>query len=79
MPDEAWEFGSSTASVDVAGWSQGAVMDVGQGRIAVFGEAAMFTAQRTGPEGAPMGMNAPVASQNPQFVANLVRWLTRVR
>jgi uncharacterized protein (DUF2249 family) len=79
MPDEAWEFEPSTTSVDVAGWSQGAVMDVGQGRIAVFGEAAMFTAQRTGPQGAPMGMNAPVASQNPQFVANLVRWLTRVR
>jgi len=77
MPNVAWEFGPDTPSVDVAGWSQGAVMNFGEGRVAVFGEAAMFTAQRTGPEAAPMGMNAPMARQNPQFVTNLVRWLTR--
>ena len=78
MPDEAWEFGPDTPSVDVAGWSQGSVMQFGEGRLAVFGEAAMFTAQRTGPDRTPMGMNAPIATQNPQFVTNLIRWLTRV-
>ena len=78
MPDVAWEFGPDTRRVDVGGWSQGSVLEFGQGRVAVFGEAAMFSAQRSGPEATPMGMNAPVAGQNAQFVANLVRWLTRV-
>jgi hypothetical protein len=74
VPDVAWEFSAETPTVDVGGWSQGAVVDVGRGRVAIFGEAAMFTAQRTG-DGAPMGMNAPMAGDNPRFVLNLVRWL----
>ena len=36
----------------------------------------MFTAQRAGPELAPVGMNAPAAAQNAQLALNLVRWLT---
>lgn len=76
-PDTAWVFHEATPHTDVSGWSQGAVMEVGRGRIAVFGEAAMFSAQlqtqETGP--VPMGMNAPVAGQNPPFLLNLVRWL----
>jgi hypothetical protein len=77
MPQVAWEFDADTPSVDVVGWAQGSLLEFGQGRVAVFGEAAMFTAQRAGPQGAPMGMNAPVAGGNPQFVTNLIRWLTR--
>jgi uncharacterized protein (DUF2249 family) len=78
MPEVAWEFGPDTQSIEVAGWSQGSVMEFGQGRIAVFGEAAMFTAQRAGPNRIPMGMNSPVASQNQRFVTGLIRWLTGV-
>lgn len=78
MPDVAWEFEPETPAMDVAGWSQGSVMGFGRGRVAVFGEAAMFSAQRAGPNRSPMGMNAPVASQNAQFVLNVIRWLTRV-
>jgi hypothetical protein len=33
-------------TVPIEGWCQGAVLNVGKGRIAVFGEAAMFSAQR---------------------------------
>ena len=78
-PDVAWQFDPATTRVvDVGGWAQGAVLEVGIGRMAMFGEAAMFTAQRAGAAGAPMGMNAPVASQNPWFALNLVRWLTGV-
>lgn len=32
--------------VSIEGWCQGAVMKVGKGRVAVFGEAAMFSAQQ---------------------------------
>jgi hypothetical protein len=54
-------------------------MKVGKGRVAVFGEAGMFTAQLAGPKQTPMGMNAPEAEQNHQLVLNLLHWLSRVK
>jgi hypothetical protein len=78
-PQVAWEFDDKTERRDVGGWLQGAALDVGKGRVAVFGEAAMFSAQLAGPQRTPMGMNAPVAPQNPQFLLNVVRWLARVQ
>jgi hypothetical protein len=51
-------------------------MKVGKGRVAIFGEAAMFSAQLGGPQKLPMGMNAPVAKQNPQFLLNVMHWLS---
>ena len=65
-------------AVPVSGRLQGAVLTFGKGRVAVFGEAAMFSAQLTGPDQAPMGMNAPVAKHNPQFLLNLMHWLAGV-
>jgi hypothetical protein len=53
-------------------------MPVGSGRAAFFGEAAMFSAQLGGPTQQPMGMNAPGAEQNLQFVLNVVHWLSRL-
>ena len=73
-------FGSSpdkdTPRVPIKGWHQGMVMKVGKGRVAIFGEAAMFSAQLAGPQKRPMGMNAPVAKQNPQFLLNVLHWLS---
>jgi hypothetical protein len=63
--------------VPIEGWSQGAVFGVGRGRVAVFGEAAMFSAQVAGPNQAPMGMNAPAAKQNHRLLLNVLRWLSR--
>lgn len=57
------------------GQFQGAVLELGEGRVAVFAEAAMFSAQLTGPNRSPMGMNAPIARQNPAFLLNLLYWL----
>ena len=48
---------------------------VGKGRVAMFGEAAMFSAQVAGPERSPAGMNHPAAAQNARLLRNLVRWL----
>lgn len=75
-PEVAWRFTDTTKRTEVGGWSQGAAMVLGKGRLAVFGEAAMFSAQTSGPEKRPMGMNAPAAKQNPQFLLNVVRWLS---
>ncbi len=68
-----------TQKVPIEGWCQGAVMKVGKGRAAVFGEAAMFSAQLAGPKQRPMGMNAPEAEQNHQLLLNVMHWLSRVK
>lgn len=66
-------------SFSIEGWSQGAVMAYGQGRVAVFGEAAMFTSQSIRGQNGNMfrfGMNHPAATHNPQFLRNTLDWLT---
>ena len=78
MPEKAWQFGPQTREVRVDGWLQGAAMRVGSGRAAFFGEAAMFSAQAAGSQRRPMGMNAPGAEHNFQFVLNLMHWLSGV-
>jgi len=70
------EITKDTPRVPVNGWYQGAVMRFGKGRVAVFGEAAMFSAQLAGPEKRQMGMNNPIASKNPQFLLNVMHWLS---
>lgn len=70
----------TVAESDVGGYLQGAVMPSGKGRIAVFGEAAMFSAQVVKGTNPPFrgGFNAKGAEQNKQFVLNLVEWLAGV-
>lgn len=62
--------------LSAAGWYQGAVLRHGAGRVAAFGEAAMFSAQVSGIDREPMGMNHPEADQNYQFVLNVLHWLS---
>ncbi len=77
MPAVAWQFSDSTASVSAMGMLQGAALLVGRGRVVAAGEAAMFSAQRAGPQGANMmGFNAPTAPQNAQFALNVLHWLS---
>jgi len=72
----AGQITAETPRTPVKGWYQGAVLRFGKGRVAVFGEAAMFSAQLAGPNKNPMGMNAPVAARNPQFLLNVMHWLS---
>ena len=76
MTTVAGQITDETPRIPVKGWYQGAVMRFGKGRVAVFGEAAMFSAQLAGPNRSPMGMNAPIAKQNPQFLLNILHWLS---
>lgn len=75
-PKEAWKFVDGTKEIDISGWCQGAVMKVGNGRIAVFGEAASFTAQLAGSQKRRMGMAAEHADQNYQMALNIMHWLS---
>ncbi len=74
-PEIAWQFSQSTPRISAAGMFQGAAIRYGNGRVAVFGEAAMFSAQLAGPNRMPAGMNDPSAPQNAQFLLNVVHWL----
>ena len=76
MPQVAWQFSRLTPHIPAAGMLQGAALQFGRGRVAVFGEAAMFSAQVAGQSREPMGMNHPAAPQNAQFLLNVLHWLT---
>lgn len=77
QPERAWQFTDATPRVPVEGWLQGATIEPGSGRVAIFGEAAMFAAQLTGAKGEPAGMNSPQASSNLQLLLNVLHWLSR--
>jgi hypothetical protein len=55
MPTVDWQWDSHTPWVPVGGRYQGAALRVGEGRVAVFREAAMFTAQLLGQKRSPWG------------------------
>lgn len=71
----AWEFSDKTPKISGRHFVNGAMLQYGKGRVVVFGEAAMFTAQLQGPEKRKMGMNLPSAKQNPQLLLNIIHWL----
>lgn len=80
LPENAFKsFTESTPSVPTAGLVQGAVLQHGAGRVAIFGEAAMFTAQAfQNDDGGTIrvGLNDPAAPENAQFVLNVLHWLS---
>lgn len=64
----------SAPRIDAGGLSQGMAMVFGKGRVAIFGEAGGFTAQRID-DGEPFGLAHPDAGQNAQFALSTLRWL----
>ncbi|QTN39662.1 DUF4350 domain-containing protein [Cryomorphaceae bacterium] len=77
-PDTAWQFNDSTPRFAAEGWSQGAVRTFGKGRVVLWGEAAMFTAQIVETEEGTFkaGMNSERAKENYKLLLNLMEWLT---
>ena len=70
----AWKIDSTTPQLAVGGWLQGAVRAIGQGRLAVFSDASMFSAMIK-PDGSRMGMNTLEGAENLQLLRNVLRWL----
>ena len=64
----------NTTIISAEGYSQGAVLEYGKGKMAVFGEGAMFTAQYMALS--KSGINAPKAKNNVHFLLNTMHWLT---
>jgi hypothetical protein len=71
----AWQFNETTPKLSGRNFANGAMLQYGKGRVVIFGEAAMFTAQLAGPNKSPMGMNQRSAQQNPQMLLNIIHWL----
>lgn len=76
MPKEYWKFPPGTPNIDIAGWFQGGVSEFGEGRIAFFSEAAMFTAQIFDQGRVRAGMNHPLGKDNAQLLLNVMHWLS---
>jgi hypothetical protein len=77
MPEIPLQVNANTPSVSVGGWYQGAVLEVGEGRVAVFSEAMMFSSQVHVPTGKKYGLVSEGADQNEQFLLNVMHWLSK--
>jgi hypothetical protein len=80
--DSRWTLQSMAANglspkVPATGRLQGALREMGKGRVAVFGEAGMFTGQVEGTWRRRIGFHARGAEENKRFILNVVRWLAR--
>lgn len=75
LVDTMWVFNEKVERFPAKNLSQGAVMNLEKGKIAVFGEAAMFTAQLAGRDRIKVGMNTKEAEENYQLLLNIVHWL----
>jgi hypothetical protein len=64
-------------SVSAAGRAQAIALKFGKGRVVVHGEAAMLSAQISGPDKSTMGMNVP-GNDNKQYTLNLLHWLSGI-
>ncbi|MBM7074011.1 DUF4350 domain-containing protein [Shewanella sp. 202IG2-18] len=78
MPSESFAIDEHTPTIPVTNWFQGATLKFGKGRMAVFGEAGMFTAQIASDDKDSwnMGLNAKGSEQNERFLLNVMLWLS---
>lgn len=78
QPEIAWQFNKDTKTKDLENSYQGAILNYGKGKIAVFGEAAMFTAQTitNNSDTFKFGFHSENAPNNIDFIRNLMYWLT---
>ena len=72
IPQELWP------RYPMTGWLAGGALEFGEGRVVILGDAGMCSARLPGDDGTPLGMNNPLAPENPRFCLNTVRWLTGV-
>ena len=79
LADTATDKPTYTAetSTPAAGRAQAIALKFGKGRVVVHGEAAMLSAQISGPDKHTMGMNVP-GNDNKQYALNLMHWLSGI-
>ena len=75
--DTAWQFNATTPVVAASEMFQGTYQEYGKGKLVLFGEAAMFSAQIAEVNGQKFkaGMNRENAPHNYQLLLNIIHWL----
>jgi hypothetical protein len=68
---------SPLKSNSAAGRAQGIAFRLGKGRVVALGDAAMLSAQLTGSDNQPFGMNTPNVD-NRQLTLNIMHWLSGI-
>lgn len=64
-------------NTSAAGRAQGIAFRLGKGRVVVLGDVAMLSAQLTGSDNQPFGMNVPEID-NKQLTLNIMHWLSGI-
>jgi hypothetical protein len=71
------KISSPVKSNSAAGRAQGIAFRLGKGRVVALGDAAMLSAQLTGSDNQPFGMNIPDID-NRQLTLNIMHWLSGI-
>jgi hypothetical protein len=66
---------TSEKKLSAAGRAQGVALRLGKGRVVLLADAAMLSAQVTGSDNRPFGMNIPDVDNN-QLALNIMHWLS---
>lgn len=75
-PSDYIDISLKTPFASGIGLLQGAVLPYGNGRVAVFGEASMFSVNfAEWADNYPTGFHNPAAPHNQQFILNMMHWL----
>ncbi len=76
-PSVSWKFDATTPRRSVSGWSQGGVMKVGKGRLAVLGDNFLIIPpSHLAPPYLESEKEAVLGVYHPQFTVNMYRWLS---
>lgn len=78
VPQVPFRVNANTPRVSMNGWFQGAVLEIGEGRVAVFAEGMTFSSQVTVSTGKKYGLVSYGAEQNEQFLLNIMHWLSKL-
>jgi hypothetical protein len=73
LPDTAWNY-NNIEPVSISGFSQGAFKEFGKGKVVIFADGNMFSAQDTS-WGGKMGFINPNAKYNYKLLLNIVHYL----
>lgn len=77
-PSDHVDISLKTPFASGVGLLQGAVLPYGYGRVAVFGEASMFSVNfAEWANNYPTGFHNPDAPHNQQFILNVMHWLAK--
>jgi hypothetical protein len=76
LPDTAWNF-NHVEPESISGYAQGAFMQFGKGKIVIFADANMFSAQDTN-WGGKMGFIDPNAKYNYKLLLNIIHYLNGI-